>query len=355
MKIDILAPADPAHAALAWRLSRDVEATYDAEAVLAVDAPVIEMPSALLNFIDMTIIEREIFCSLRNHTVWARTSRVDDPTLFTVPSEFKNKEQDQYRDDMKRLQGQGVHQDQWRLLLPAVAHTSWTSRIHIRDIAKLIHYFKYLAQECFLSLELSGRFNAVSLCLTDTLTSMLGPDLTRALLEGTKLAKYLNEDQIVIDHSNLWNDSHFQTVEITVPLGLRAQIVRHRELQFVDNLLDLIKSEELATIQLSVPISMVIVARKDIWRAIMAKRTCFIAQADLWQHLTRLFPASALPCADGNCPYKIDVQSRIEGKDPGVPCPRYCNLYEIDKTPWLEAMNKEAWKRGGKLWQQELT
>jgi hypothetical protein len=183
---------------------------------------------------------------------------------------------------------------------------------------------------------------------------MLGPDITHALLTSAKLAKYLNEDQIVIEHNNLWNDSHFQTVEINVPLGLRAQIVRHRELQFVDNLMDLIKSEELPTVQLNVPIAMVIIARKDVWRSVMSKRLCWIAQHDIWAHLTKLFPASALPCADGSCPYRVDVQARMQGKDPGCPCPRYCNLYAINKEPWLERMHKEAWQRGGKLWQKEL-
>ena len=45
----------------AWRLSRDVDADYKATDVIAVDAPVSEMPSALLDFTEFTIIEREIF------------------------------------------------------------------------------------------------------------------------------------------------------------------------------------------------------------------------------------------------------------------------------------------------------
>ena len=355
MQIKIAQRALASDAVKAWRFSRDIAMDYDPEEIMAVDAPVIEMPSALLHFIDFTILEREIFCSLRNHTVWARTSRVDDPTLFTVPDEFLSAMHDQYRDDMLRLRGQGVHQDQWRLLLPVVAHTSWTARLHVRDIAKLIHYFKYLSQQTFINLELTGRCNAVALCLTDTLTNMLGPDITRVLLEGTKLAKYLNEEPIVIDDNALHDDTHFQKVAIIAPLGLRAQIVRHRELQFVDNLLDMMTSEELSTLQLNVPISMCITARKDVWQSIMGKRACWIAQADLWQHLTRLFTAGVLPCADGNCPYKVDVEARLQGNDPGTPCPRYCNLYSVDKTPFLKKMQKEAWSRGGKLWQKELT
>jgi hypothetical protein len=354
MQIKVVVRALANDAVNAWRFSRDQSAAYNPLEIMAVDAPVIEMPSALLHFIDFTIVEREIFCSLRNHTVWARTSRVDDPTLFTVPKEFQDEAHDYYRADMLKLRAKGVDQDQWRLLLPVVAHTSWTARMHVRDMAKLVHYFKYLAQECFVSLDQCGRFNAVALCLTDTLTNMLGPDITHALLTSAKLAKYLNEDQIVIEHNNLWNDSHFQTVEINVPLGLRAQIVRHRELQFVDNLMDLIKSVELPTVKLIVPIAMVIIARKDVWRSVMSKRLCWIAQHDIWAHLTKLFPASALPCADGSCPYRVDVQARMQGKDPGCPCPRYCNLYAINKEPWLERMHKEAWQRGGKLWQKEL-
>jgi len=356
LKIEIIKPARIFDAVEAWRLSRDTEADYRATDVIAVDAPVSEMPSALLNFTNFTIIEREIFCSLRNHCVWARTSRVDDPTLFTVPPELVDvNAHHEYRKQMLRRQAKGMPQDQWRMLLPIVAHTAWTQRIHVRDLAKLILYFKYLSQKCFINnLEMCGRFNAVSLCLTDVLQKMLEADCTKALLDSVKLAKFLNEKAIELIPSFL-RDEFFMTVHCIVPIALRAQIVRHRELQFVDNFLQILVRPDVAILNLSHPVQMIITARRDIWRSVMAKRTCWLAQTDLWESLTRYFDADTLPCADGNCPYKVDVEARLNNKDPGIPCPRYCNLYEVDKTPWLARMRDAARHRGGELWKKELT
>jgi len=354
MKIEIIKAARVWDAVEGWRLSRDVDADYKATDVIAVDAPVSEFPSALLNFTEFTIIEREIFCSLRSHCVWARTSRVDDATLFTVPPELADPVHEDYRAEMILLKNHKRAQDQWRLLLPIVSHTAWTQRIHVRDLAKLILYFKYLSQECFINLELSGRFNAVSLCLTDTLQAMLEADCTKALLSSVKLAKYLNEKPIEHTEPRIWHDEFFQTVHVTVPIALRAQIVRHRELQFVDNFLQTLMRPDVNQLRIGHSMAMVICARRDIWQAVMGKRTCWLAQTDLWAPLTVLFGTGALPCADGNCPYKVDVQARLENKDPGIPCPRYCNLYELDKTPFLSKMKDAARHRGGD-WKKELT
>ena len=214
----------------------------------------------------MTIIEREILCSLRNHCVWATTSRVSDPTLFTVPDELRDAAiHQEYRKQMLRRQAKGMPQDQWRMLLPIVAHTAWTQRIHVRDLAKLILYFKYLSQECCSDLELCGRFNAVSLCLTDVLQKMLEADCTKALLDSVKLAKFLNEKAIELIPS-FRRDRIFMTVHCIVPIALRAQIVRHRELQFVDNFLQILVRPDVAILNLSHPVQMIITARRDIWR-----------------------------------------------------------------------------------------
>ena len=110
MQIRVLRQAEPLNAIDAWLLSRDIKEDYNIESIVKVDAPVMEMPSALLNFENFTILEREIICSLRNHVVWARTSRVDDPRNFSVPYIFRANQHETYRRAMTDQAAQGVPQ-----------------------------------------------------------------------------------------------------------------------------------------------------------------------------------------------------------------------------------------------------
>ena len=69
------------------------------------------------------------------------------------------------------------------------------------------------------------------------------------------------------------------------------------------------------------------------WRGIYSKRSCWIAQADLWNPLLRLIineiggTKDLLPCADGSCPFEKDASLRLEvGKDPNPSLPASCRI-----------------------------
>lgn len=337
-----------------WYNSRTEQA--DVTYLYSVDAPVNEFPTALLEFVGMTIIEREIFTSARNHVVWARTSRVDDPTQFTVPHEFENKEYyHNQRSVMRTNRDSGMSQDQWRLALPLVSHTSWTARMSFRDIIKMGRYFSYLAYHQRIQKDLRPRFLMVADRLQDVIEKfMRSTAKAHNAFHGMKLVKFLNEQNI--DNVN-FATTHFRAVTAIIPIALRAQLVRHREIHFVDDFFALLCCKEVTTLLLRHTVRLQAIARTDVWNAIIGKRGCWIAQADLWEPVVSRFEGATLPCADGNCPYEVDASARlVAGADPNPPCPRYCNLKGIDKSQYVQRMRDEATKRGMKeFWEREIT
>lgn len=354
MQIKLLKTAEMADAVEAWRLSRDPQGSYDVDAIAAVDAPVMEFPTAMVNFENFTIAEREIICSLRNHTVWARTSRVDDPRTFTCPEEFISSSHINYRARMYKLAKDDVPQDIWRMQIPLVAHTNWSQRISLRDLARLAVYFGHLSSKAEWP-PLAKRFAAVQYKIVELLTLMLGGRTAHALLQKQPVIRFLFENRLP-SKNEMHPVGHFKTVFTTVNIALRAQIVRHREIQFVDDFWALINSPDLPHLQLVHQVRMQLTARNDVWQAVCSKRACWIAQADLWQPLINAFGWSPpLPCTGKKtCPFEVDARARlIQNADPNPPCPVFMNLYRLPKEDHKAAMMVEA-KRRGDFWVSEV-
>jgi hypothetical protein len=338
MKITKLYEIPASCALAAWRLSRDPNVETPMAEVLAVDAPVNEMPCYVLLFEDFTILEREIFTTPRNHAIWARTSRVDDPLQFTVPEEYKDRVPT-VRVKQRMQSAKLVHkpQDTWRGMLPVLAHTSWVARISLRDLVKMTLYFNHLADKC-------KHFNNRWLRLIDMLWSLL-PEHPQHYSQDL----FLNEQYLNKDHTGRAKfGSGWTILYANVPLMLRAQIVRHRPIHFIDDLFFLLRHDSIYLKDLTTPIYMELVAPDTFWQSIMAKRNCWISQADIWHDLTVYFADKALPCKDGVCPFGADNQLRMQGKDPNPPCPIYLNLTKQDQAPYQEHMlqhakSKPAW------------
>jgi hypothetical protein len=124
------------------------------------------------------------------------------------------------------------------------------------------------------------------------------------------------------------------TVTVDIPLSLRAQLIRHRTISVVDNLLDLMMMDGVLSTAHSVLMTVEVSASNYVWESIISKRNCWVAQVDLWKplidevnkhiHTKELI----LPCNNGVCPYSGDCVERLKGSDPGVPCPRHALLMD---------------------------
>lgn len=341
MKVTVLEDANLRHAQLGWELSRDPAQTYAIEEIAKVDAPVMELPSYLLFFEDFTILEREIFATPRNHVMWARTSRVDNPLDFTVPHMLKCLVHEIYRTTMRDEKDAGATQDTWRYNLPIVANTAWTMRISVRDLRRMQSYFRYLKTQ--VNEPMATRFRSVA----DKLAELVG--------EQPPTARLLNEKFFTLQN-NRFVLGEIKFINVNIPLALRAQLVRHRDLLFVDDFYNrFITSGQGLFAQLHDRVNMQLCATDEVWKRILSHRACWIAQADLWEPITSKFGAGILPCTDGVCPFAVDAQARLtRGNDPNPPCPRYMNLHGIPKTAWHSEMMQEAVKRGGQFWMDEV-
>jgi len=362
VRIDILAIDGLDRALEGWRLSRHQAAAATWDEVYTLDLPVNELPSAVLNFRDFTIVEREIFTTPRNHVAWARTSHVDDPLSSRIPISLISLANDRSFAAMNREKAAGLSQDEWRRHLPVTSLTSWTTRMSFRDLVKITNYFDYLdGHAAVKSQSLSARFGMVReelRCVIDEFTGSIAK--SDVALDKSLRVKFLHEGAIA--PRDTVASAGFYLMVLEVPLWLRAQIVRHRPLSFVDDFFSrVISNPDALDLTIETPIRMEIATPIEFWHGVLSKRTCWLAQDSLasgrdpWQKLIDQFGfrPEMLPCAGGSCPYHGDAALRVSGADPGVPCPRFCNINAIDKAPWREAMLVAARSRHP-YWLEEI-
>jgi hypothetical protein len=85
-------------------------------------------------------------------------------------------------------------------------------------------------------------------------------------------------------------------------------------------------------------INVSLVATKSYFDLVMSARTCWIAHYEIWlpvlgeidfDHFLELIPCHG----DRNqCKYELDMKARIEGRDPGIPCPIWTkDQKEVDR------------------------
>lgn len=339
----------------AWRLSRDAKAYTPLEEILKVDAPVLEMATGVFHFVDFTILEREIFTSARDHCIWARTSRVDDPALFTVPpGTIDLHKAEEIRATMQHA-AKTQPQDTWRMLLPLAAHTNWTAQMNLRAVIKMAKYFDWLSYHVP-DKGLVNRFANVHRELLMYAALALVPRENDFMIfnnDHIKMDNYLNVEPLTQATGNrLINDFYY--MNCTMPIALRAQVVRHRRLLFADDLFALMQKPDVLAMDLNTKINMELAATTDYWHSIAAKRNCWISQTDLWAPVLANLTDDILPCSGGApCPCGADNDLRMAGKDPNPVCPIYTRRKGIDNTPWRAAQHIHAADRAP-FWQTEI-
>lgn len=321
MKIEIVRDCTNGIEDFVWRASRHQDT--DCSGVNKIDAPVMDFPILTLA-IECTIAEREVFVSYREHVMWARTSRVDDPLLFEVDSNFNPAFYEQNRRSMQFNKESGMSQDDYRMALPLVAMTSFTIQVSIRTLIKLFWTFK----ELFESTD-SVLFKNAALAISPILAKVNSSpmDMPNAYVDVLPMVKEFESDRVG------------DMVSIYLPdatIALRAQAIRHRSLHIKDSLRSRMSNVDMLTI--GSPIHLAISADVEVWKGIAKKRQCWLAQHDLWKPVldevnSILDLSKELPCAGGSCPYEADAVLRYTAADPNPPCPMHAC---ITKTRFIE-------------------
>jgi hypothetical protein len=298
--------------------------------------------------IECTILEREIFASFRDHVMWARTSRVDAPSEFTVPDYFKYSE---VMDDIIMLKDKikvdmdaGVIQDEYRLHMPICATTSFTTRLSWRGLIKIYKFYEKLAKidPYFVigKTEMNNKFQ---------------------LHKYADNYSYVDPIPMIQEHEMVSGGiGPIVTVFQEMTIGLRAQVVRHRNYTIKDNLMEIITAKDCWTRTLGDKIKISISAEIEFWKTVVNKRQCWIAQYGIWKNIIvvaqEYIPIGEqdLPCNKGFCPYTRDAELRHTDDDPGAPCPIHSDLTSTPIDPkYMDMVRIEASYRPA-FWQKHI-
>ncbi|QSM00782.1 hypothetical protein YerA41_081 [Yersinia phage YerA41] len=323
----------------AWLYSRPFlkEDEVDFNQILKIDTPVSEIPGVVVEMY-VPILFREILCNSRDHVAWAQTSRNTDlisnwhvlnnlgltdttivSNLFSkMVEESKNSTQDDYRKD-----------------LPLSYMTGMTMRLSLRTLFKLIKYFQHL-KNTYPSVEMASHQMVEELT---KIVESLGIDLS--VLKNIKMQDFVPEmKHNPIEMSSVYSSNH-TIIKVEIPISLRAQLIRHRVISVVDNLLDIIKSDRVWSLPISTIMQVEISASNSIWKSLVGKRIGWIAQSDLWSPITEAIIRGGnvedfmMDLSEGY-PYAGDNWERIKGTDPGVPDPIHVlELSDDEFKQWI--------------------
>lgn len=314
---------------IVWDASR-ANSDVQLKEVIGVDAPHNEFASVVLE-IKSSIIIREIIASIREHTMWATSSRVDDPVNFKVDplaSKAAIESAEKRRILMQDAKEDGDMQDSYRMHLPLISTTKYSVRLSMRACAVLRSFFYRMALDCHDGL--AAIYRSAEEAFTEICHDM-------GMVARTGYVNLLHGP--VYGEDCVSRDNGFISIRFTAPFSMRTHLIRHRLLMMRDDF-SFWAMGIADRMCIGDDLKIAVCATEDSWARISEKRSCWIAQPDIWkplldkvQSVRRLGP-DLLPCKDGACPYEKDVMLRLEGKDPNAPCPRHAamNDYKLSES-----------------------
>jgi hypothetical protein len=365
-KIEVERAPTGKHVADAWGTSRPNDQNSKLIDVLKIDVPVNEMEDFILR-IKAPIIIREMLFSFRDHVAWARTSRVDNLDEWEVALGYEtNLEVLACYEMMQRLK-QSHSQDNFREMLPLVYMTEFTIKLSARTLMRFTAALHELVGGLmWKENHIGGHGNLLHMfsAFGVLLKNVIGPtpygDLPVNVYGEADLLPELKAHGNKNKATRMGDFVHVFLEQI--PIVLRAQIVRHRPISFVDTLSAYITPAEI-TSPINSRINLAMVMPATMAYGMLTKRNCWIAQEDLWLPVIKAlndcfgddgdFP---LPCHKSlSCPFGRDNLLRHEGKDPAPACPIWYGMAGHPKPDGEQRaaimgyMDKRTYSKG--LWQ----
>lgn len=324
----------------AWETSRPADTNPEMQKVLSMDVPVNEFLPMHFE-LKAPILIREVICSFRNHNVWARSSRVDDLRTWEIWHGIDEEGMAECRRAYARMEDEmhGSHQDDFRRHLPLAYMTTFSFAMNMRDFVKFCIACKKEKLELF-------------------------DELVDALLASIHQKDYILHDWIEEAIDGKWYKTgelnpfpasatlvskrigDFIYIEAPINLNLRAQLIRHRALMVKDRLKSFFTPDKMSATMVETLMAHIMMPI-DFAEDLVRKRSCWIAQTDLWEPIvSRLLEVLGkdkvmLPCDDGKCRFIRDNDLRKSGHDPSPPCPV---LAKIEKEPLSAVHAAEALK-----------
>lgn len=279
---------------------------------LEIDAPINDFVHLILH-IKCSILEREIFTSMRGVVIWAQTSRVNDPFKWDIDPQISVDKSilDNLFITMKKA-SKTESQDNFRMYMPLAASTEFSCKISTRSLFKLAGYFEYLSiyQKYF-------KTSSIAINNIIDIDNMKNYNKIYLLDNTPKIKSGRIGDYII--------------VSVNESLAFRAQVIRHSNIFVSDGLFDLIVSSDIWSKHIGTKIPIQMCASKSSWSTIIRNRSCWMSQYSLWINVfVEIYEyinisEDILPCTT-ICPYNIDAELRYTGFDPGAPCPKHAIL-----------------------------
>lgn len=312
--------------------------------ILNIDTPVNELASVQVE-IDAPIYIRDILFNDRTHHAWATTSRNAKSTggQWVISSKelsvFDKYDIEQLHDKMTSDKKLGLSQDEFRKHLPISSMTSWTQSLDIRSLIKIYKYLEELNTK-FLNTDWEYSFSSV---LEDWYLVVI--ELLEQVMTHEEIVEFLNKSR----SSKLVNTYHYQSesfftgnilgINITIPLSLYAQLIRHRPLMISSNLLT---DKFSVSTPISGSIDVFVVGTMDTWKHILGHRLSWISQSNLWSIITdevaKVINISQFMMDPSKpYPYAGDNYERLNGKDPGVPDP--IHVLQLNNEEFIKYVN----------------
>jgi hypothetical protein len=352
----------------AWKNSRPAEKDAKLDGMIDLDLPVNEFTQVNL-FIESTMLEREIIATMRNHIMWAQTSRVQNVLDFKIDYrsnpglEQHSNQYEMLRSHMREKAQSGCRQDDYRLLLPVVSTTKYSISTNLRMLIKIGNYFRLLGRDIpHLELQFT-RFGYMLHGAAFEILSAAGIKKPDEIFHKYKPAKILYDCLIPIPAGISSRIGTMITVSAKIPFTLRAQLVRHRGIQFQDEFLNFLRDKSVLSATMESPITVQIAGSDAEMTEVVRHRSCWIANYSIWADILKkiednLNPSvNPLPCHDGVCPFHGDAVLRIEGKDPNPPCPIHMQLIaEAASADEIHAMQQMVVsdKRSEVFWNRKI-
>ena len=140
------------------------------------------------------------------------------------------------------------------------------------------------------------------------------------------------------------------TASEVVPFSLRTHLIRHNLLLMRDNLIEIITSHDILSMDLSKEMIVQVSGTIEFWRGLIRKRSCWMSHYGMWKPILDVVSDRVeisnvdLPCAgDGElCPYAKDAMLRYDGFDPGAPCPIHAagNKIRLSKEQRIDVLDQ---------------
>lgn len=321
------------------------------EELLKLDAPIGDLPTVVLCF-QAPILLREVITSFRDLGVWSQSTRVLNLENWDIVEGLSDYEYGRIDYDLKYyfdLESISKTQDLARMWLPTSHVSKFIVRISLRTLVKLYHYFNHLEKNA------QGHIKGVIRQMCDELFNVMESIFFDLFDDGFKnlayiddLLKSINFVEVLPEingHFSTSGDGDSITVCTTLPIAMRAQVIRHRMFQVVDDFKSLFQEEHILSTPIKKQIRVKISANTSVWKEVARTRNCWLAQGELWSPILREVNGIMLksgngmelplPCSHGVCTYHAECMKRLNKDEPGLPCPRHIILRDKmgDKEP----------------------